>query len=154
MTNVIRAITAAVLLAGISQSAIADNRVPAELAETISPSYRSGNINSSSGTQFVWVKRIEGRDSEGRKQLLFSDQQGALLPLNQLSHVNKLINPLNVEKKGNYQKLQLQLADKILTINNKGMAQQPLPNGVAPNMLLRGKLEINKFEVIATNLRL
>ncbi|MEN8168804.1 MAG: hypothetical protein ABFS08_01100 [Pseudomonadota bacterium] len=154
MTSVIRALTATALLAGISHSAIADNRVPEKLAETISPSYRSGNINSSSGTQFVWVKRIEGRDSEGRKQLLFSDQQGALLPLNRLSHANKLINPLKVEKKGHYQKLRLQLADKMLTINNNGMVQQPLPNGVTSNMLLRGGLEINKFEVIATNLRL
>ena len=133
---------------------MADNRVPAELIETISPGYRMGDMKSTKGTQFVWVNRIEGQDSDGQMQVLFSDRRGALLPLSELTRANKLINPLSVKQKGRYQKLHLQLANKTLSINSTGMKQLPLPNGISTSMVLHGQLEINKFEVSASEFSL
>ncbi len=149
MKTVIKFISGATLLIGFSQLAMADNRTPADLAETISPSYRSGDMKAASGSQFVWVKRIEGHDSNGHKQVLFNDRQGALIPVNKLTQADRLINPVNVEKKGRYQQLHLQLADKMLTVSKGGMKQQPLPNGITTQMVLQGKLEVNEFEVSA-----
>lgn len=150
MNTAMKLISTSALFFGLSQVVMADNRTPAELAETISPSYRSGDMQSGNGSQFVWVKRIEGHDSNGNKQVLFSDLQGALIAVNKLSQADRLINPVSVKKKGSYQNLHLQLADKMLTVSKGGMKQQPLPKGLSTQVVLRGKLEVNKFEVSAS----
>ena len=154
MKNVIKLTATAALLAGLSFNAMADNRTPADLAETISPSYRSGDMKSSNGSQFVWVKRIEGHDSNGDKHVLFSDKQGALIPVNELTQANRLINPVNIDQKGRYQELHLQLAEQMLTVDKAGMKQQPLPNGISAQVVLHGELEVNKFEVSASDFSL
>ena len=154
MKTAIKLISSAALLVGFTQVAMADNRTPAELAETISPSYRSADMQASNGSQFVWVKRIEGHDSNGDKQVLFSDPQGALIAVNKLTQADRLINPVNVEKKGRYQELHLQLADNMLTVSKGGMKQQPLPNSISSEVVLHGELEVNKFEVSASEFSL
>ncbi len=150
MKTAIKIISSAALFVGFSQLAMADNRTPADLAETISPSYRSADMQATDGSQFVWVKRIEGHDSNGNKQVLFNDLQGALIAVNKLAQADRLINPVSVEKKGSYQDLHLQLADKMLTVSKGGMKQQPLPKGLSTKVVLHGKLEVNKFEVSAS----
>ena len=154
MKTAIKLISTAALLVGFTQVAMADNRTPAELAETISPSYRSGDMQSTNGSQFVWVKRIEGHDSNGDKHVLFNDMQGALIPVNKLTQADRLINPLSVDKKGRYQELHLQLADKMLTVIKGGMKQQPLPNGITTQVVLHGELEVNNFEVSSSEFSL
>ena len=154
MKTAVKLITTAALLVGFTHGAMADNRTPSDLAETISPSYRSGDMNSSNGSQFVWVKRIEGHDSNGNKHVLFNDRQGALIAINKLTQADRLINPVNVEKKGVYQDLHLQLADKMLTVSKGGMKQQPLPNGLSTQVVLHGELEVNKFDVSASEFRM
>ena len=154
MNTAMKLISTSALFFGLSQVAMADNRTPAELAETISPSYRSGDMQSGKGSQFVWVKRIEGHDSNGDKHVLFNDRQGALVAINKLTQADRLINPVNVEKKGVYQDLHLQLADKMLTVSKGGMKQQPLPNGLSTQVVLHGELEVNKFDVSASEFRM
>jgi len=147
--------TAAILvLASFAQAAMADNRAPPELMANITPGYRTGDMQSNSGTQYVLVKRIEGRDSAGNKQVLFSDQQGALLPVTELSQASKLINPVSIEKKGDYHDLQLQLGDDILALQQDGMKRQSRPSGMATQVALLGKIQVHKFEVLASGLSL
>ena len=150
MKTAINFISTAALFAAVAGNAVAENRTPAELAETISPSYRSADMHNSNGSQFVWVKSIEGHDSNGNKHVLFNDKQGALIAVNKLTQADRLINPVNVEKKGRYQQLHLQLADNMLTVSANGMKQQPLPNGITSEVVLHGELEVNKFEVSAS----
>lgn len=154
MKHLLKLATSTVLLAGFTHSAMADNRVPADMTESIAPGYRSGDMQSHTGKQFVWVRQIEGRDSEGRTRILFHDLQGALLPLDELAQANKLINPLRVEYKGRYHELTLQLADTMLSIDSTGMKRQPLPHGISTKVVLRGQLEVDKFEVSSNGLTL
>ena len=154
MKTAIKFISTAALLVGFTQLAMADNRTPAELAETISPNYRNGDMTAANGSQFIWVKSIEGHDSNGDKHVLFSDKQGALIAVNKLTQADRLINPVSVEKKGRYQELHLQLADNMLTVSKGGMKQQPLPNGITTHVVLHGELEVNKFEVSASEFSL
>ena len=154
MKQSIKSIATIALLSALSHSAVADNRVPADLAETISPNYRSGDMRSHAGSKFVWVKRIEGRDSQGNTHLLFSDLQGALLPIEKLSMAGELINPLKVQLKGNYQGITLQLADSMLNIDKRGMKRLSLPTDMATDVLLHGELVINQFEVSSNELTL
>lgn len=154
MKNVIKYSTIAALLFGFTHAALADNRVPAELAATISPDYRNGDMQISTGEKFVWVKRIEGHDSDGNTQVLFNDDKGALVRLDKLTEAHTLINPSRVEKKGYYRELQLQLGDSSLTLDKAGMKQQPLPTDIASNMALHGQVEVKKFEVSSNGLSL
>ena len=147
-------IIAATLLAALAQQAMADNRTPAELAQPISPDYRSMDSSAQDGAQFVWVQRIEGRDSNGNIQLLFDDMQGALLPLEHLSQADRLINPQQVDHKGKYRELQLQLAPRVLTVSGSGMKRMPLPQGLEQRVVLQGELEVTKFEVSSRGISL
>lgn len=146
MKNVIK-LSICTLLIGFTHGAIAENRVPAELAENISPAYRSGDMKSFSDQKFVWVKRIEGRDPDGRSQVLFNDTKGALIPLDKLSQAYTLINPALVEKKGAYQELQLRLGNTLLSLDKTGITEQPLPNELDNKMALHGQVEVGKFAV-------
>jgi hypothetical protein len=94
------------------------------------------------GAQFVWVHRIEGRDEAGNSRVLFNDMQGALLPLGQLGQADRLINPREAGNRGKYHELQLTLAGKMLSVNDKGMQHLPLPQGLGRHMVLRRKIEI------------
>ena len=154
MKTYFKLITAATLLVGFTHGAMADNRTPEQLVETISPSYRSSDMKTTQGTQFIWVKRIEAYDRYGKKHQLFSDKQGALLPLDKLNQANNLINPQSVEHKGYYRNLQLQLADQMLTVNKTGIQQHPLPKGIATQVVLHGELEVDEFEVSASGFTL
>ena len=154
MKTAMKLITTAALFAAVAGNAVAENRTPAELAETISPSYRSADMQNHKGSQFVWVKSIEGHDSNGDKHVLFNDKQGALMDINKLTQADRLINPVNVEKKGRYQQLHLQLADNMLTVSANGMTQQPLPHTITSEVVLHGELEVNKFEVSASEFSL
>ena len=154
MKHATKTIATIALLSALTHSAVADNRVPENMTQTISPSYRTGDMKSQSGSQFVWVKRIEGLDAQGNMHLLFSDLQGALLPIEKLTTAAKLINPLKVKQKGNYQQLRLQLADSMLNIDKRGMKRLSLPTGIATEVLLHGELEIGDFEVSANELTL
>ncbi len=141
-------------ISGFGAFAAAADRAPAELPETFTPSYRNGDISVTSGTHYVWVKRIEGRDSEGNRQVLFNDLQGALLPLERLNHATQLINPLRSEVKGRYQELRIQLAEQMLTIDSRGMKHSPLPSGLKRTFTLAGELEISKSEVSTQGMKL
>ncbi len=154
MKNVIKLSTTAALLLSASQVTFAENRVPAELAANISPEYRSGDMQAAIGKKFVWVKRIEGRDRNGNVQVLFNEPKGALIPMDKLTDAHKLINPSRIEKKGPYSELRLQLADTSLTLEKAGMKHQPLPTNIASNLVLRGKVEVKKFEVSSNGLSL
>ena len=147
-------IIATTLLGLLAQQAVADNRTPAELAQPIRPDYRAMDVSAKDGAQFVWVQRIEGRDSDGNTQLLFDDMQGALLPISQLSQADRLINPQQVNHKGKYQELQLQLAPRALTVSARGMKRSPLPDGIHRKMVLNGDIEVTKFEVSSRGLSL
>ena len=154
MMNALRLTASAALLAGIASNAIAENRTPANLAETISPDYRAIDVSASKGEKFVWVQRIEGRDSAGNKQLLFSDLQGALLPLEKLHKADHLINPQEVRHKGTYSELQLTLAGNMLSVSSKGMKRTPMPQEMKRHVVLQGDLEISRFEVSSNGLTL
>lgn len=154
MKNVIKLSTICTLLIGFTHGAIAENRVPAELAEKISPAYRSGDMKSLSDQQFVLVKRIEGRDPDGGSQVLFNDTKGALVPLDKLSQAHTLINPALVEKKGAYQELQLKLGNSLLSLDKTGITEQPLPNELGNKIALHGQVEVRKFTVSSRGLSL
>ncbi len=152
--NAVRLIAGAALFTGLASSTMAENRTPEHLAETISPDYRALDVSASSGEKFVWVQRIEGRDSAGNTQLLFSDLQGALLPLEQLQQADHLINPQEVRNKGSYSELQLTLAGNMLTVSGNGMKRTPVPQAMQRHVVLRGDLEISNFEVRSNGLKL
>ncbi len=154
MKNVIKYSTITALLFGFTHVALAENRVPSELEAAISPDYRNGDMQISNGEKFVWVKRIEGHDSDGNTHVLFNDDKGALVRLDKLAQAHTLINPSRVEKKGYYSELQLQLGDNSLTLDKAGMTQQPLPTNIAGNMTLHGQVEVKKFEVSSNGLSL
>lgn len=147
-------IIAATLLSVLAHQAVADNRTPAKLAQPIKPDYRAMDVLVSPGAQFFWVQRIEGRDSSGNTQLLFDDMRGALLPMDQISHVDRLINPQQVTHKGKYDELRLQLAPRTLTVSASGLKRSPLPGGMAPSVVLQGAIEVSKFEVSSNGLSL
>jgi hypothetical protein len=152
--SAVKLIAVAALFAGFISSTMAENRTPTELAETIAPDYRAVDVSASNGAKFVWVQRIEGRDSAGNTRLLFSDLQGALLPLQQLHQADHLINPQEVRNKGTYSELQLTLASNMLTVSGNGMKRTPMPQGMQRNVVLEGDLEISKFDVSSSGLKL
>ncbi len=154
MNNVIKFSTIATLIMGFSSAAMAENRVPAELAATITPEYRINDMKTTQGKQFVWVKQIEGRDENGKVHVLFNEPQGALLPMDKLTEAHKLINPSRVEKKGAYRELNLQLDEASLTMGETGMTYQPLPMDIDTNLVLRGQVNVKKFEVSSKGLSL
>lgn len=143
----LKLIAATALLGAISLQAVAENRTPAELALPIKPDYRNMDVSASEGAKFVWVQRIVAQDSQGNTQLLFDDMQGALLPLDQLSHAARLINPQQVSQKGQYDELHLQLGSRMLSVSAKGMKRTPLPQGLERNVVLQGRIEVSKFKV-------
>lgn len=153
MNNVIKLSAIAALVMG-STYALAENRVPAELAATITPDYRTSDMHTTQGERFVWVKRIEGRDANGNVQVLFDEPQGALLPMDKLTEAHKLINPSRVENKGSYRELNLQLDEASLAMEKSGMTYQPLPTEIATNLVLRGQVEVEKFNVSTNGLSL
>ena len=150
MKNSISIVSITTLLATISSISLADNRVPAELAEVISPHYRYGDMKCPNGTQFVWVKRIAGHDSKGRVQTLFHDDQGALLPLDRLTTAIRLINPLTVAQKGNYHALHVQLGDKVVAIERNTSVTRSLPASADTQVTLSGQITVNKFDINPT----
>ncbi len=152
--NSVKVFAATALFAACSYQAVAENRTPAEMALPVSPDYRNVDVDATRGAQFVWVHRIEGRDNAGNSHVLFSDMQGALLPLEQLNKAEHLINPLDVSNKGTYRALQLTLADNMLSVGANGMKRMPLPQGVNRNVALQGDLTISKFEVSSNGLTL
>jgi hypothetical protein len=133
---------------------MAENRVPDELRATITPAYRTGDMSSSSDTRYVLVKRIEGSDSAGNRHVLFNDRQGALLPVVELARAGMLINPVGIEQKGDYHDLQLQLDDRALALGEHGMKGEQLPDNLATQMALNGKIAVHKYEVAAAGLSL
>jgi hypothetical protein len=152
--HAVKYLAAAALIAGFTQHAAAENRTPAALAETITPNYRSDDTTTTTGSHFVWVNRIEGRDSAGNIHVLFEDLRGALLPVAQLHQADRLINPVRVKHKGVYTELQLQLAANLLTVSSNGLARSPLPHGLARKMKLHGKVEVSRFEISSKGLSL
>lgn len=154
MNNVIKFSTIATLIMGFSSSVLAENRVPAELAATITPEYRVSDMKTTEGKQYVLVKRIEGRDESGKVHVLFNEPQGALLPMEKLTEAHKLINPSRVEKKGAYSELHLQLDEASLAMGVTGMSYQPLPMDIDTNLVLRGQVDVKKFEVSSNGLSL
>ena len=133
--SLVKLIAGAALLAALSPQALAE--VPA-----------------ASGSQFVWVLSIEGRDHSGNTQLLFDDMRGALLPLDQLSHADRLINPQLVGVEGSYKELQLRLAPRVLTVSANGMQRSPLPTHLEQGVVLQGGIEVSRFEVRSHGLHL
>lgn len=154
MIRTVKISAAAILLSAVAQTAMAENRVPDELRATITPAYRTGDMSSSSDTRYVLVKRIEGRDSAGNRHVLFSDSQGALLPVLELARAGMLINPVGIEQKGDYTDLQLQLDDRVLALDEHGMKSEQLPANLATQMALNGKIAVHKYEVAAAGLSL
>ncbi len=152
MKNSISIVSITTLLAAYTPAILADNRVPAELAETITPHYRYENMKCFNGTQFVRVKQVDGHDEQGRVQTLFKARQGALLPLNRLSAAFQLINPLSVKQKGHYHDLLVQLDDKVVVVSDNTSHILPLPENTSTLMTLRGEITVNKFNITATTL--
>ncbi len=152
MKNSISIASITTLLAAYTPAILADNRVPAELAETITPHYRYEDIQCFSGAQFVWIKQMDGHDEQGRLHTLFKDRQGALLPLNRLSAAFQLINPLTVKQKGQYHDLLVQLHDKMVVVRDNTSHILPLPENTSTLMTLRGGITVNKFDITATTL--
>jgi hypothetical protein len=154
MIRTVKISAAAILLSAVAQTAMAENRVPDELRATITPAYRTGDMSSSSDTRYVLVKRIEGSDSAGNRHVLFNDRQGALLPVVELARAGMLINPVGIEQKGDYHDLQLQLDDRALALGEHGMKGEQLPDNLATQMALNGKIAVHKYEVAAAGLSL
>lgn len=154
MNKVIKFSTIAALIMGFSNATLAENRIPAELAATITPDYRASDMQTAPGMKYVWVKRIEGRDANGKVQVLFNEPQGALLPMDKLTEAHKLINPARVEKKGPYSELHLQIDEASVAMEKTGMSYQPLPMDMDTNLVLRGEVEVKKFEVSSNGLSL
>lgn len=152
MKNNISIASITTLLAVYTPAILADNRVPAELAETITPHYRYEDMQCLNGTQFVWIKQVDGYDEQGRVHTLLRERQGALLPLNRLSSAFQLINPLTVKQKGHYHDLLVQLHDKMVVVRDNTSHILPLPENISTLMTLRGEITVNKFTITATTL--
>ena len=154
MMNTVKVIAVTTLFAALSQQAVAENRTPAEMALPVSPDYRAVDVDAARGAQFVWVHKIEGRDSAGNIRVLFSDMQGALLPLEKLNQAENLINPVEARNQGIYSELQLTLANNLLSVSANGMKRMPLPQGINRNVVLQGDLNISKFELSSNGMTL
>lgn len=150
--NTLTRLAAVALLAGFTQHAAAQGSVAAELSQTVSPNIHSETDGSAS--QFVWVKRIEGRDRAGLLRVLFTDLEGALLPIDQLSKADRLIDVEDAHNHGRYHDLKLQLGTTVLSVNRDGMHRTPLPQGIASEMVLRGDVEVNASRISSNGLQL
>ena len=145
--NTVKLITLTALLSSLSTQVMAENRTPAGMALPISPDYRSVDVDATGGARFVWVQQIEGRDEAGNTRVLFSDLQGALLPLGKLHKAAQLINPAEAINEGTFHELHLTLADNMLSVAAGGMKRNPLPQGVSRHVLLQGNLNISNFAI-------
>ncbi|MDH5786042.1 MAG: hypothetical protein OEZ16_10620 [Chromatiales bacterium] len=147
-------IVASTLMALVSASALAEYRTPAEIALPIKSDYRTSDVVAKEGTHFIWVERIEGRDSQGNMHLLFDDFHGALLPVEHLSRADRLINPQQVSQRGHYDSLRLHLGAKMLVVSANGMKHIPLTKEYGRSVELKGGIDVSKFEVSSNGLNL
>jgi hypothetical protein len=154
MHNAIKILTSTAVLAALVPAARADNFPPAKPPASMSSSNHHDGTENPGGNRFVWVQRIEGRDSAGNTQLLFSDRDGSLLALHELSRAGRLIDPLRVTTPGEYTELQLHLADTMLSIDHTGLKRLPLPPGITSQMVLRERLTIHPLTVSTSDLTL
>ncbi len=139
MRNSILCTVASMLLAGVTHTVLADN------------SSSSDDRDNHIGSQFVWVTAITGNNEAGEETVLFSNWQGALLPLAQLSQADRLIKSQGSAPQGTYNSISMQLANKLLTVNATGMQQQALPKNLSTKIYLRGQLEVSASKVVDNN---
>lgn len=135
MEHTVKMTTAAILFLGIIQGVMAE--------ETTGTSYHEP---AEQEMRFVRVKAISGRDASGQEHLLFSDRDGALLPLEEIHHAGRLINSALMAQKGYYGELQLQLADKMLVVDARGIEQRPLPRDLSRTQKLYGQFELTNLK--------
>jgi hypothetical protein len=149
--NTAKCVAATALFAVFAQQAVAESIAPATPPSS-STNFQTSRTNATSRSQFVWVQRIEGRDSHGNTRVLFSSLQGALLPLERLHQAAQLINPRETKHQVHYSELTLQLAGHLLTVSNGNMQRTSLPQGMSRNMVLRGSVEASETGLNSTDI--
>ncbi len=138
----------------VSQGAIAKSITQAPVYAKISPPYRLADVRSVEGDELVRVTQISATDTNGQQVVLFSDKAGAVLPRSYLDNVAMLINPVRVEKKGEYSNLNVTLANETFSIKNNLVTHASLTPGLGGTLLkMQGSVQIGKFEVTPKNLR-
>lgn len=145
-------ITAASLLA--SQGALAVSVTKSPVYGKISPPYRIGDMRNVEGEEMVRVTKITALDNNGQQVELFSDKAGAILPRASLDKVATLINPVRVDKKGDYTDINITLADESFSIKNNLVHRETLTPGLGGTELkMKGAVRIGRYEVTPQDLR-
>lgn len=138
----------------VSQGAVAKSVMQPPVYAKISPPYRLADIRSVKGEELVRVTKITATNTNGQQVVLFNDKAGAVLPRSYLDNVAKLINPVRVEKKGEYSDLNITLADESFSIKNNLVHRESLTPGLGGTLLkMKGSVLIGKYEVTPQNLR-
>lgn len=74
------------------------------------------------GAAVVRVQQVLGNCEHGEPRILFNDQAGALIKLNELATIDALIDAHGVDQKGGYSNLHVVLADEA-TISRGGRTE-------------------------------
>lgn len=145
-------VAAASLMA--TQGAIAKGVTQSPVYGEISPPYRVGDMRNIEGEEMVLVTKITAMDKNGDQVVLFSDTAGAVLPRASLDNIAMLINPVRVEKKGEYSDLNITLADEAFSIKNNIVHRKSIQPGAGGTLLkMKGSVQIGKYEVNPNNLQ-
>ncbi len=138
-----------------AQGAIAESVTLKPVYATISPPYRTGDLHNFDGEEMVRVTKITATDKNGSKRVLFRDKAGAILPRSELENVSMLINPVWVDKEGDYNDLVVELTDEVVTLTDGRIMQTRMQPGPGRTVLpMKGSIHIGKYVVTSKGLQL